>query len=104
MEKQVLFGIQIAASIFEVWFCYKLLFEIIMEKKLTGKQKLVILLSTFVLGCLLGANRKIGFFSSLMFLFCILNTCMVSFFIVENEKNLITVISELPEMILTQSL
>ena len=92
MEKQVLFGIQIAASIFEVWFCYKLLFEIIMEKKLTGKQKLVILLSTFVLGCLLGANRKIGFFSSLMFLFCILNTCMVSFFIVENEKNLITVI------------
>ena len=92
MEKQILLGVQIVVSMFEVWLCYCLLFEITLKKKLIVKQKLAIFLSTFVLGGLLGINREIGFFSILMFLFCILNTCIVAFFIQKEEKNVIAAI------------
>lgn len=62
-------GSQILLSMFEVWLCYQLLYEMIIEKKsLTSKDKIVIRCNILVLSLFLAFNRNIVFFSYIMFI------------------------------------
>lgn len=68
MNTLILIGIQIAASIWEVWMCYQLLLSTIIEDKYTIKRDQVVMwCAVIVTGLLLGVNRISSFFSRTMF-------------------------------------
>lgn len=68
MNTLILIGIQIAASIWEVWMCYQLLLSTIIEDKYTIKRDQVVMwCAVIITGLLLGVNRISSFFSRTMF-------------------------------------
>lgn len=70
MNELLLTGVQIATSIWEVWMCYQLLFIMVFDKKhMTKRERLVMYCTAFLVGSILGINRCVSFFSSLIFLF-----------------------------------
>lgn len=75
MGRQIHGIVLILLSICEVWMCYQVLYRTVLEKKYLRKwQKVLIWGNITVLGILMGINRKIIFFSTLMFAFSILVT------------------------------
>ena len=75
MGRQIHGIVLILLSICEVWMCYQVLYRTVLEKEHLRKwQKVLIWGNITVLGILMGINRKIIFFSTLMFAFSILVT------------------------------
>lgn len=70
MNTLILIGVQIAASIWEMWMCYQLLLSTVIEDKYRTKRDQMIMVGTFMItGFLLGVNRISSFFSRTMFEF-----------------------------------
>lgn len=88
----VLQGILFVISIFEVWLCYQLIYDLIIEKKyLRWKEKVISGVNIVVLGAMLAFNRSYVFFSDIIFLFCIISISLCVFLII--RKNYIVIIS-----------
>lgn len=63
MNTLILIGVQIAASIWEMWMCYQLLLSTVIEDKYRTKRDQMIMVGTFMItGFLLGVNRISSFF------------------------------------------
>lgn len=70
MNELILTGVQIATSIWEVWMCYQLLFITVFDRNnITKRERFVMYCTVFLVGSVLGMNRCVSFFSSLIFLF-----------------------------------
>lgn len=77
MNQIIFSGIQIAIAIWEMWMCYEILYLTVLDKKYANDTEKVIRWSNIiVVGSLLGINRIVSFFSSVMFLFVLVLTCV----------------------------
>lgn len=82
MERQIHIMILILISTFEVWMCYQILYQTVLEKENLSKwQKILIWGNIIIAGVLMGVNRKLIFFSRTMFVFAILFTLFCSWVI-----------------------
>lgn len=91
MEEMILILIQTMVSVFEVWLCYQLLYVVVLEKQYMSKlQKCIVYGNIVVLGGMLAFNRKMSFFSDVMFAFCII---VISFcvWIIQRKKLLLII-------------
>lgn len=91
MEEMILILIQTMVSVFEVWLCYQLLYVVVLEKQYMSKlQKCIVYGNIVVLGGMLAFNRKMSFFSGVMFWFCII---VISFcaWIIQRKKLLLII-------------
>ena len=78
MERQIHVIVLILLSIFEVWMCYQVLYRTVLEKKYLRNWKKVLIWGNILgVGLLLGVNRSMFFFSSLMSASCLLITIVV---------------------------
>lgn len=77
MERIILQIFSCFLGLFEVWLCYQLLYCIHLKRIfLSGRDKLVIGFNIFIIGTLLSINRQICFFSSIMFIVCVIITIL----------------------------
>lgn len=75
MRDLLLMGVEVIVGIFELWLCYQFMYATILHKEEVGcKGEILIWGNIIILGILLAINRNILFFSSTMFLFCIIVT------------------------------
>lgn len=60
-------------SVFEIWFLYQILFHTVIDSRgFSYKEKMMVWISSIIAGCVLGINREILFFSSMIFLLVII--------------------------------
>lgn len=79
MGREVHVVVLILLSIFEVWMCYQVLYRTVLDKKyLRTWQKVLIWVNILGVGTLLGINRSIFYFSTLMMLLCIVLTLVIA--------------------------
>lgn len=82
----VLQGILFIISIFEVWLCYQLIYNLIIEKKyLRLKEKMISGANIVVLGAMLAFNRSYVFYSYMMFGLCVIVTSLCVLHIVRKN-------------------
>lgn len=88
----VLRGILFVISIFEVWLCYQLIYDLMIEKKyLSLKEKIISGANIVVLGAMLAFNRSYVFYSYTMFGICVIVTSLCVLCII--RKNYILILS-----------
>lgn len=89
MSREILSGIQIAISILEIWMCYELLYTTVLNKKYANRiEKIISWCNIILIGGILGVNRLVSFFSSLMFFIVVVITILCVWYI-ERKKILL---------------
>lgn len=68
MNSMLIYSLLCGVSIFEVWMMYQILFNTLIDTTYFGsKEKIIVWLSSLIIGGLTGVNREILFFSSIVF-------------------------------------